>query len=236
MLWSVYSVKGGVGTSVVAAALALELVESSRRVVLVDLCGDQSNVLGVDVAERAGVVDWLAADGELVDGALAHLLLDVAPGLQLLPCGSTSLRDVRGADPLRCTQLADSFPTDATVVVDMGVAPLDPLCPHGLIAMTADYSTAVLRACYLTLRRANPLRFDTNSIIEISEPGRALSTLDLELVTHQPVTTRLNIDPGIARAVDAGLLARRRPRSLRRAMRDLISAQANSTNRVEAVA
>ncbi len=234
MFWSICSVKGGVGTSVVAASLALELVAQGREVVLVDLCGDQPSLLGVDVAEPRGVVDWLSADGELVDGALAHLLVDIGPGLRLLPSGSASLRDARGVDPRRCTQLATAFDPEVTVVADMGALPADPMSPHALISVTADRRTAVLRACYLTLRRTNPLPIDVDSVIEIAEPGRALTTLDIELVVQQPVAAKLRVDPTIARAVDAGLLTTRRPRPLRRAMRDLI-ASGIGTSRPEAI-
>lgn len=229
MFWSICSVKGGVGTSVVAASLALELVAQGRDVVLIDLCGDQPHLLGVNVTEPHGVVDWLSADGELVEGALGHLLVDVAPRLKLLPCGSTSLRDARGVDPRRCTELTSAFGSDVTVVADMGTLPPDPLSPHALISVTADRRTAVLRACYLTLRRMTPLPIEVDSVIEIAESGRALTTLDIELVIQQPVAAKLRVDPVIARAVDAGLLTTRRPRPLRRAMRDLITSHIGSS-------
>lgn len=231
MFWSVCSVKGGVGTSVVAASLSLELVSSSQRVVLIDLCGDLANMLGVDVALRAGAVDWLSSNEEVVDGALEHLLIDVVPGLQLLPCGATSLRDARGVDPKLCTQLVETFDHASHVVVDVGVLPADPMSPHALISVTADRTIAVLRSCYLTLRRSTPFPVDIDGLIEIVEPGRSLTTLDLELVTNKPVDAKLRVDPVIARAVDAGLLARRRPRALRRSIRDLIAAATRTTNR-----
>lgn len=238
MFWSICSVKGGAGASVVSAALALELVSSSQRVVLVDVCGDQANLLGVDVPQRLGVVDWLTADNELVEGALEHLLVDIAPGLQLLPCGSVPLREVRNANPRRCVQLVEAFSNaTTTAVVDLGVLPVDPVSPHALLAVSGDRTTAVLRACYLNLRRANPLPIDVDSIMEIAEAGRSLTTLDIELVTQHPVSAKLRTDPAIARAVDAGLLATRRPRSLRRAIRDLVSAtEQGQKGHVEAVA
>jgi hypothetical protein len=79
-------------------------------------------------------------------------------------------------------------------------------------------SVLVVRNCYLALRRAvqHPLRPD--AVVLVTEPGRALDVHDIETVlTDAPVTT-VRIDPAVARAVDAGLLAARLPRSLSSAL------------------
>jgi hypothetical protein len=46
---------------------------------------------------------------------------------------------------------------------------------------------------------------------------------DVEAVVGSPVRMRIPLDPAIARAVDAGLLARRAPRALLRAVGDVAS-------------
>ena len=58
-------------------------------------------------------------------------------------------------------------------------------------------------------------------MVEIVEGGRSLSTLDIEAVVGKAVTTRVAIDPRIARTIDAGFLPGRLPRGLRRLVRDL---------------
>jgi hypothetical protein len=50
----------------------------------------------------------------------------------------------------------------------------------------------------------------------IREPGRALHAADVERAVGVPVVAELDLDPAVARAVDAGLLAARLPRSLQR--------------------
>ena len=55
-----WSPKGGSGTTVVAAALAL-LSSRERPTVLIDLGGDAPAALGLGVAGEPGVHDWIAA-------------------------------------------------------------------------------------------------------------------------------------------------------------------------------
>jgi len=225
MFWSFCSPKAGQGTSVVAAATALELAERmpSSRVVLVDFGGDQPDLLGVDATERAGIVDWLRADGDVTIDAIDHLLIDVAPGLTLLPSGATQLPNETGVvDPARCAQLVGSFGRDTAVVADVGALSADPLSPGPLLAVSGTHTTVVLRACYLALRRTAELPIEVQSIVEIVEAGRSLTTLDIELVASTAVSAKVRYDPVVARAVDAGLLVRRRPRQLRRAVQRLI--------------
>ncbi|MYK76853.1 MAG: ArsA family ATPase, partial [Acidimicrobiaceae bacterium] len=96
-----WSVKGGVGTSVVAAATAVRLASEDRETTLVDLTGDQPALLGM-IAGAAppepGIGDWVAAGDGVAADAIGRLLEDVAPGLRLL-------RD--GTQPALAAQTAD---------------------------------------------------------------------------------------------------------------------------------
>ena len=55
------SPKGGVGTSVVAAALALRHAHAGHPTVLIDLAGDQPDLLDVAPPSSLGIGDWVAA-------------------------------------------------------------------------------------------------------------------------------------------------------------------------------
>ena len=231
MFWSICSSKGGAGTSVVAAALAKELLDGadSRRVVLIDLCGDQPDILGVDVSSSdggcaPGVVDWLLSHGDVGPDALEHLLLPVRDGLWLLPRGTSQLPIGLGAvDPERCVGLVGSFGPGTVVVADLGVLNPDPLSARALIGAASDRCIAVVRACYLALRRVADMPVVIDGVVEIVEGGRSLGTLDIESVLGVPVTTRIRHDPAIARAVDAGTMTERLPRALRRGVADVIA-------------
>ena len=84
MLTLCWAVKGGAGTTVVAAGLALA-AGPSPSCLLVDLGGALPLALGVPQPAGPGLAEWLASDAE--PERLAHLEVDVAPGLRLLPRG-----------------------------------------------------------------------------------------------------------------------------------------------------
>ena len=61
-----WSPKGGSGTTVVAASLALVLAQREGGALLVDLAGDVPAALGMPEPSGQGAVDWLAAPDRLL--------------------------------------------------------------------------------------------------------------------------------------------------------------------------
>jgi hypothetical protein len=129
MIYCCWSVKGGSGTSVVAATLALLASRQHPDVLLIDLAGDQANVLATPNNETAidkrntspraelGVFDWLQSKIALDDNALNQLLRPVDDSLQLLPAG------YRRSAPIsndRWVDLLSYACRWSTVVVDAG--------------------------------------------------------------------------------------------------------------------
>ncbi len=238
MLTVLWSPKGGVGVSVVAAALAVAAtdrrspedtagppgtvdpsgeVPPAAEVLLVDPCGDQPSVLGTARPAGPGLRDW-AAVGERDPAALLRLTVPVVDGLRLLPAG-----DGPPMSPTSVDALADALGTmDRDVVVDAGVVrrcgAVDPLV--GLVA-AADRSLMVVRPCYLALRAGVASLERPDGVVVVEEPGRALVSRDVADVLAAPVMATVPLDPAVARAVDAGVLARRLPRVLSHALRDL---------------
>ena len=228
MFWSVHATKGGVGTSVVSASLALELAlrepwSARHGVVLVDFGGDQPDMLGVDASDRHGVVDWLTSSEPVELAALESLLVPVLPGLSLLPAGRGALpTEVGSVDPGRIAEMVQGLGELGTVVADLGVVRSQATSPRALIGTASDRRTLVLRPCYLALRRATQVPITLDTVVEICEDGRALRTLDVEAVVGTAVTARLRVNPAIARSVDSGTLVSKRPRALRRFVADLL--------------
>jgi len=220
MFWTFVAPKGGVGLSVVVAAVASRLA-IDHQVTIVDFAGDQLDIFGRDGTRSApGVVDWLLADDTVAASALGNLAIDVGRGLRIISAGTAPLV---GIDPQRSTEMVRSLGAQGTVIADLGVIDPDPFAAGSVIAAAGDRTTLVLRACYLALRRAQSIPVVVDDVVEIVEGGRALTTVDIEGVLGQPVTSRLPFDPQIARAVDAGLMRRRLPRALRRLATDLES-------------
>lgn len=211
MLVACWSVKGGSGTTVVAAGLALVLASADPRGArLVDLGGDLPAALGVPDPPGPGVADWLAADGDVASDALGLLEVDVSPGLGLVSRGGAALTGAGGE------RLAAALAGDRHAVVDCG----PPESAAGLaVAGAAGLSLLVLRPCYLALRRALAVPIRPSGVILVKEHGRSLGRRDVEDVLGVPVRAELAWDPVIARHVDAGLLAGHLPKALERALR-----------------
>jgi len=72
----------------------------------------------------------------------------------------------------------------------------------------------VLRPCYLALRRAVSTRLRVDGVILVNEPGRALSKRDVASVLSAPIVAEVELDPRLARVIDAGLLTTRLPSSM----------------------
>ena len=208
-----WSPKGGSGTTVVAAALAVVLAHRGDGALLVDMAGDVPAALGVPDPMGHGVLDWLAAP----DAGMAALNRLVRPGtngLDIIPAG--------GADgtvwaPARGAALIEALAAMARpVVVDAGL--LRP-ATHEVVAR-ATTSLLVVRSCYLALRRAVAAPLRPSGVVLVREPGRSLGRADVEDVLGVPVVACIEQSVDVARAVDAGLLMARLPSPLARGLRE----------------
>ncbi len=214
MLCSCWAAKGGVGTTVVAVSLAASwAAQSPGGAVLVDLAGDAPAALGVPEPTGPGLAEWLKAGDDVPADAIARLEVEAGPGLTLIPRGSGPLDHPERAEGLAAWLAADSRP----VVVDCGVLPGPATAT--VLAGSATHSLLVTRACYLALRRIVAIPTRPSGVILVREPGRALGRAEVEQVVGAPVRAEISVEPAVARAVDAGMLATRLPRALARALR-----------------
>lgn len=218
MFAACWSVKGGSGTTVVAAALAVVLSQRSPAgALLVDLAGDAPAALGMPEPEGPGLAGWFAAGSAVPTDGLSRIEVAAGEHLGLVPRGVGPLGPVARAEVL-----AGILATEPrSVVVDVGVPSWRPDHPDpapAVLASAATTSLLVTRACYLSLRRlvAAPVR--PSGVVLVTEAGRALGRRDVEQVVGVDVVAEVLVDPAVARAVDAGLLAARLPRSLERAL------------------
>jgi hypothetical protein len=215
VLLALWSPKGGSGTSVVAAALAL--VASGRgETRLADLGGDQPAILGLlpllsePVGSGGGLATWLSVGPSAPTRWLDDMALPVVPGLTLLPCGSGLLGD---AVPEAGAALAVALRDGGVTVLDAGAD----AAPAARSAVeVADAALMVVRPCYLALRRAvgDPRLTRSCGTVLVREPGRALDADDVAAVLGRPVIGRFPVRAEIARAVDAGVLRDRLPAPL----------------------
>ena len=191
------------------------LFRSHKRTLLVDTGTDLPAVLGIREADRPGLADYLT-DTNIT---LADIVTPVAENLDLI---------TRGNQPAEYTAANYGLLTGGlghydTVIID--AAP----DAHEWVRH-ADTSVLVTRPCYLALRHATGQRRPDHLVV-ITEPGRALDTGDIEAVTGTPISAVIGHDPHIARAVDAGTLTARLPRSLARALAPLAATITNGSTR-----
>jgi cellulose biosynthesis protein BcsQ len=242
MIVSCWSVKGGSGTTVVAAGLALVAARAGgRRSLLVDLAGDAPAALGLDDAAGRGAVEWLDAvhtvaapggaswtslpmDGPDVSrtaGDLAEFETRVDDAVSVLARGASTTSEIpEPAAVLFARRLAGD---GRFVVVDAGTLPASEASPvaERLVA-DADRSLLVVRSCYLALRHVTRCARRIDGVVLIEEPGRSLGADDVAAVAGAPVVARVRCEPQVARVVDAGLLCSRMPRAVERAMLDIV--------------
>jgi hypothetical protein len=220
-LFACWSAKGGSGATVVAASLALHLSRvTPSGVLLVDLGGDADAVLGQSGLVRGGVAEWLASSSAGAED-LRGAEVDVTGGLALLPRGSGSLEVDARWQAFSAALAAEQ----RAVVIDCGVLERGDSGVGGLavsLAGSATHSLLVTRLCFLGLRRAVCAPVRPSGVVVLVEPGRALRVADVEGAVGAEVVAELPYDPAVARAVDAGLLARRLPPSVARALRSLV--------------
>jgi hypothetical protein len=224
MLTLCWSAKGGSGTTVVAAGIALA---ASIPTLLVDLVGGLPAALGLPDPDRPGVADWL--DANAAPDRLASLEVALTGSVSLLPGGHGGRsHGASGADDVpagaaRWRQLAERLAHEPRlVVVDAGTDPL----PAPLVRVAAR-SLLVTRNCFLGMHAAftHPIR--PSGAVLVEEPGRKLGAADVEHSLGVPVEAVVLVDPAVARAVDAGLLLARLPTTLRRALAPLSAAIAH---------
>ncbi len=207
MLVACWSSKGGAGTTVVAATLGLVLARRSEvGALVVDLAGDIPAALGLPDPDGPGIAGWLGAGPDVPPDALGRLEISAGDGLRLLSRGPGPLDPAR-ADVLATLVASDSRP----VVADCGT---DPNGAALVVAAGATRSILVTRPCFLSLRRALTVPLRPSGVVLLTEPGRSLTRRDVEDCVGAPVVAEVAVDPLVARAVDAGLLACRLPRAL----------------------
>jgi hypothetical protein len=225
VLLTLWSPKGGSGTSVVAAALALAAATRGEAR-LADLVGDQTAILGLPPPAASfvaapggsmspagrgdGLAGWLAAGPTAPTEWLNDLALPVVPGLTLLPSGAGTV-DTASAEA--GAALGVALRDGGLTVLDAGGGSAP--AARALLEV-ADTALMVIRPCYLALRRAvaDPRLDGCGGVVVVEEAGRSLDADDVAAVLGCAVVGRFSARAEIARAVDAGTLRDRLPAAL----------------------
>ncbi len=208
------SPKGGTGTSVVAASLAI-VSSSSSPTLLVDLAGDQAAILGLP-QPPIGLSDW--ANG-MTYREFDEIISLCHDNLYLAPTGTFDFETLNANawdKLLRALSLKHS--EGYNIIVDLGRADI-PLALRKIV----DTCYLVTRPCYLALRRAVDLETAFSGVIVVNEPDRVLTSRDVESVLKLKCVAEIPYTSEISRRVDSGLLKSRLPMALQSVLSQLIS-------------
>ena len=208
------SPKGGTGTSVVAASLAI-VSSSSSPTLLVDLAGDQAAILGLP-QPPIGLSDW--ANG-MTYREFDEIISLCHDNLYLAPTGTCDFETLNANawdKLLRALSLKHS--EGCNIIVDLGRADI-PLALRKIV----DTCYLVTRPCYLALRRAVDLETAFSGVIVVNEPDRVLTSRDVESVLKLKCVAEIPYTSEISRRVDSGLLKSRLPMALQSVLSQLIS-------------
>ena len=208
------SPKGGTGTSVVAASLAI-VSSTSSPTLLVDLAGDQAAILGLP-QPPTGLSDWANGMTYREFDEIINLCHD---NLYLAPTGTFDFETLNANawdKLLRALSLKHS--EGCNIIVDLGRADI-PIALRKIV----DTCYLVTRPCYLALRRAVDLETAFSGVIVVNEPDRVLTSRDVESVLKLKCVAEIPYTSEISRRVDSGLLKSRLPMALQSVLSQLIS-------------
>jgi MinD superfamily P-loop ATPase len=214
MLIILSSPKGGSGTSVVTASLAI-VSSSSTPTLLVDLAGDQAAIMGLP-EPPVGINDWTNG---MTHREFDEILIACNDNLQLAPFGSSAVEIFStSAWGNLARELMQRESNGVNIIIDFGQGDL-PLAFNKL----ADMHFMVTRPCYLSLRRAVNIEQKFSGVIVVQEHDRVLTTSDVESVMKLKCVAEVPYSSEISRRVDSGLLISRLPAPLHAALSPLVS-------------
>ena len=232
MLVSVFSPKGGSGTSVVSALFAKALSEHAQTL-LIDACsGDLEAILGIDEVPSFGFVQW-ANSKEPTALSLRNISVNVnsdfcfvagnidADKAEVISDINRSIDSI-DKDSEKESKLVDSLNEIEThCVVDLGLAQTDLQLK---IAKSSDLVIIVLRQCYLGLSKAmiHPLLNGIDCCVVVKESGRSISSSQIADVLKLNVVVDLDARRDFARTIDAGVLTYRTPIALYKPVQEYI--------------
>lgn len=210
------ALKGGSGATVVSGLAAVASARMGIRTTMAGLDADLGVAFGLSMSQpRPGLFDVLSTANVAPD-AMKSLSLLVATRLSLVPPGNrhVGVELSRLPEPQEPGRLIiDASGTDDDV--------------WNVLTSTAARSYFVMRPCLLGLRRSLDTSRTADGIVIVDEPGRVIDVRDVEDVTGLPVVASIRYHARIARAVDAGRLARVTTRAIG-TLRRLIDVPATS--------
>lgn len=223
MLITVFSPKGGSGTSTCAALVAKSFSQNfSLPTMLIDAHnGDIETVIGVDSESEYGFVQW--ADAKLsTANNLSRISSFITDNFSFVSYSSvkndryvdTALLVTVEEKQIKAKQIVDALSNNETnYIVDIGTRVNE---TTNALVEASDLVIMVMKGCYVSLNRASahPYTSSTDTCIVISEPGRTITTKQISDVLKLNCIIEIEARRDFAKCIDAGILIFRTPRNM----------------------
>ncbi len=240
MLISVFSPKGGVGTTVTSVLLGRALCEFGSTLII-DACGgDIESVVGADESAQYCFDDWVCSP-EPTSASLVQIGVPVVENLAFI-AGVVSENKVACLEQL----LRREVPYQKRQVIIDALVQCESHCVLDLgtqlsalnhdIALASDLVVMVLRECYLSMSRAihHPLTHHVDACVVVKESGRSITSDTIAETLSLSTIIQLDARRDYARCIDAGVLVHRTPPRLLSPVSRYLSDVMNETNVQEA--
>lgn len=209
MLISVFSAKGGVGTSSIATLLASSLAKYDETLLVDASHGDLQAICCVEHSNY-GFEDWLASEKPSAR-ALSEISVVVDRNLSLVASKArqTGTGNIAFSDYI----LGEVIKASPVVVADFGIdgSKFGEKC-----IQASDYVVLVLKQCYLSLLSATEKSFidQVDVLVVVKEQGRSISVEKITDVLHAKCVIEIDSRKDFARTIDAGVLVQRPPKQM----------------------
>lgn len=222
MLVSIFSPKGGSGTSTNACLLAKSFSRHmpSMPIVLIDAFnGDLDSIVGIDPESEYGFAQWLESANpnihnlEKISNSVFENLTFVSNSSVKHDRFSSQTNSVEDKAE-RYEKITSALSDDASVcIVDLGTR-VDAL--SSVIVAASDLVVMAIKSCYVSLNRAtaHPYREYADACIFIEEQGRSINSKQVSEVLKINCIIELDARRDFARAIDAGVLLFRTPKNM----------------------
>lgn len=223
MLITVFSPKGGSGTTTCAALIAKSFSQQfSIPTVLIDAYdGDVETVVGVDSESEYGFIQWTEAKDPTANN-LARIATSISDNFSFVSYSSVKNDKYNAPAPSqsiqeknqKAAQLVEALSNnESNYVIDIGTNVNE---STNAIIEASDIVVMVIKGCYISLNRASshPYSSSADSVIVLSEPGRTITSKQICDVLRIKCVIEIEARRDFAKCIDAGILIFRTPKNM----------------------
>ena len=220
MLITVFSPKGGSGTSTCAALLAKSCsMILAKQTVLIDAAnGDIETIVGFNSESKYGFIQWLESATptshslEKISNFIEDNFSYVSYSSIKENCYIDKCVQSDGNNKFKIQEIISTLSTsESNYIIDIGTN-INEL--NNALIESSDFVFMVLRGCYITLSRAtkHPYLEQSDVAIYIAESGRSITAKQMGTVLKLKCIIEIEARRDFAKVIDAGVLLFRTPK------------------------